>query len=65
MPIRRNMSHRAIVRELIEKWRKTGLIGKMRPSTLEEALDIATAISYKVRGMQRRDKRGGRGERRG
>jgi hypothetical protein len=65
MPIRRNMSHRAIVQELIEKWRKTGLIGKTRPSTLEEALDIATAIAYKVRGVQRRDKRGGRGERRG
>lgn len=46
MPIDQRKSKSDIIKELINKWEKTGKIGTSSPKTKEEALKQAEAIAY-------------------
>lgn len=50
MPIDKSGSHEDIVRELMNAYEKNGKIGNHTPKNKEEALRIANAIAYKVKG---------------
>lgn len=54
MPLRRNMSIKAMLEELMTNYQRTGKIGNIRPKNKQHALEIANAIAYRV-------KRGGSG----
>lgn len=56
MPLRRNMSHRAKVSELMSSYHKTGKIGNVKPKNESHALEIANAIAYRMeRGKRRKN----------
>lgn len=50
MPIDKSGSHEDIVRELMNAYKKNGKIGSHTPKNEEEALRIANAIAYRVKG---------------
>lgn len=47
MPLRRNMTHRAMISELMASYEKDGKIGNIRPKNKQHALEIANAIAYR------------------
>ncbi len=47
MPIRPNMSKSAIVKEVLDNYKKTGKIGNTRPKNKRSATKIAVAIASK------------------
>ena len=50
MPIDKSGSHEDIVRELMNAYEENGKIGNHTPKDKEEALRIANAIAYRVKG---------------
>lgn len=50
MPIDKSGTHEEIVQELMHAYEKNGKIGSHTPKNKEEALRIANAIAYKVKG---------------
>lgn len=50
MPIDKSGTHEEIVQELMRAYKKNGKIGNHTPKDEEEALRIANAIAYKVKG---------------
>ena len=50
MPIDKSGTHEEIVQELMRAYKKNGKIGSHTPKNEEEALRIANAIAYRVKG---------------
>lgn len=50
MPIDKSGTHEEIVQELMNAYEKNGKIGNHTPKNKEEALRIANAIAYQVKG---------------
>lgn len=50
MPIDKNMAHSEIVAELMSTYENTGKIGEYSPKNKKEALQVANAIAFKIKG---------------
>lgn len=50
MPIDKSGTHEEIVQELMRAYEKNGKIGNHTPKNKEEAMRIANAIAYRVKG---------------
>ena len=50
MPLSKDMTHSEIVEELMHTYHTTGEIGGYKPSTEAEALQIANAIAFRIKG---------------
>ena len=49
MPLDKSMSHSDMVKELMDKYDRTGTIGNNAPKSRKEALAIANAIAYQTK----------------
>ena len=49
MPLDKRMSHSDMVKELMDKYDRTGTIGNNAPKSRKEALSIANAIAYQTK----------------
>ena len=49
MPLDKSMSHEEMVKELMNKYDRTGTIGNNSPKSRKEALKIANAIAYQTK----------------
>jgi capsular polysaccharide biosynthesis protein len=58
MPLRKNMSHRAMMQELMASYERDGKIGNIRPKNKQHALEIANAIAYRMKREGKGNKRG-------
>ena len=52
MPLRSSMSKEEIIKELVNKYNKTGSIGNTKPKDKQHALNIAIAIAYKIKNKK-------------
>lgn len=50
MPLSKDMTHSEIVEELMHTYHTAGEIGGYKPSTEAEALQIANAIAFRIKG---------------
>lgn len=50
MPIDSSKSHSEIVAELMQAYEETGKIGNYKPKDKQDALNVANAIAFKVKG---------------
>ena len=50
MPLNKDMTHSEIVEELMQTYTTTGKIGDYAPKSKKEALEIANAIAFKIKG---------------
>lgn len=50
MPLSKDMTHSEIVAELMQTYTTTGKIGDYTPKSKKEALEIANAIAFKIKG---------------
>lgn len=50
MPLSKNMTHSEIVAELMQTYTETGKIGDYKPKNKKEALQIANAIAFRIKG---------------
>lgn len=50
MPLSKDMIHSEIVEELMQTYTTTSKIGDYTPKSKKEALEIANAIAFKIKG---------------
>lgn len=50
MPLSKDMAHSEIVEELMQTYTTTGKIGDYTPKSKKEALEIANAIAFRIKG---------------
>lgn len=50
MPLSKDMTHSEIVEELMQTYTETGKIGDYTPKSKKEALEIANAIAFRIKG---------------
>lgn len=50
MPLSKDMTHSEIIEELIQIYTTTGKIGDYTPKSKKEALEIANAIAFRIKG---------------
>ena len=50
MPLSKDMTHSEIVAELMQTYNETGKIGNYTPKDKDDALNMANAIAFKIKG---------------